>query len=166
METLLIKVPWVSNAIHIFQGFSHWISWRHAIFLITLSLKLSSLLVSFTVTSFVTPICTLQVFHTCFSNSNCWKKLKVLIAQSCLTLSDPMNCSLSGFSVYEISQARILQWVAIPFSRWWRSSRPRDWTQVSCTGISKWILYRLNHQGSSLLLDLLATALFMLHNLP
>ena len=45
METLLIKVPGVSNAIHIFQGFSHWISWQHAIFLITLSLKLSSLLV-------------------------------------------------------------------------------------------------------------------------
>ena len=37
--------------------------------------------------------------------------------QSCLTLCDPMDCSLSGFSVHEILQARILEGVAIPFSR-------------------------------------------------
>ena len=43
---------------------------------------------------------------------------------------DPMDCSLSGFSVHGISQARILKWAAISFSR--GSSQPRDWTQVSC----------------------------------
>ena len=37
--------------------------------------------------------------------------------KSCLTLCDPMDCSLPGFSVHGISQARILEWVAIPFSR-------------------------------------------------
>ena len=42
------------------------------------------------------------------------KKLK---AQSCLTLCDPMDCSPLGSSVYGISQARILEWVAISFSR-------------------------------------------------
>ena len=52
------------------------------------------------------------------------------VAQSCLTLWDPMDCSLPGSSVYGIFQARILEWVAISFSR--RSSPPRDWTQVSC----------------------------------
>ena len=41
----------------------------------------------------------------------------VLVAQSCLTLCDPMECSPSGFSVHGISQARILELVAIPFSR-------------------------------------------------
>ena len=41
----------------------------------------------------------------------------VLAAQLCLTLCDPVDCSLLGSSVYEISQARILEWVAIPFSR-------------------------------------------------
>ena len=51
------------------------------------------------------------------------------VAQSSLTLCDPMDCSLSGSSVHEIFQARVLEWVAISFSR--RSSRPRDWTQVS-----------------------------------
>ena len=38
------------------------------------------------------------------------------VAQSYLTLSDPMNCSLPGSSVHGILQARILQWVAISFS--------------------------------------------------
>ena len=51
------------------------------------------------------------------------------IAQSCLTLCDPMDCSLPGSSVHGISQARILEWVAISFSRGF--SRPRDRTQVS-----------------------------------
>ena len=50
-------------------------------------------------------------------------------AQSCTTLCDPMDCSLPGSSVHGIFQARILEWVAISFSR--RSSRPRDWTRIS-----------------------------------
>ena len=50
-------------------------------------------------------------------------------AQSCPTLCDPMDCSLPGFSVHGIFQARVLEWVAISFSR--GSSWPRDWTQVS-----------------------------------
>ena len=50
----------------------------------------------------------------------------VLVAQSCSTLCDPMDCSLPGSSVHEILQARILEWVAIPFSR--GSSQPRDQT--------------------------------------
>ena len=40
----------------------------------------------------------------------------VFIAQLCPTLCDPMNCSLPGSSVHGIFQARILEWVAIPFS--------------------------------------------------
>ena len=44
-------------------------------------------------------------------------------------LTDPIDCSPPGSSVHGISQARILEWVAISFCR--GSSRPRDWTQVS-----------------------------------
>ena len=44
-------------------------------------------------------------------------KVKVLVAQSCLTLCDPMDCSLAGFSVHGILQATILEWVAMPSSR-------------------------------------------------
>ena len=40
------------------------------------------------------------------------------VAQSCLTLSDPMDCSLPGSSVHGIFQARVLEWVAIAFSVW------------------------------------------------
>ena len=58
------------------------------------------------------------------------KKVKVLVAQSCLTLCDPMDCSLPGSSVHGILQARIPEWVAIPFPR--GSSWPRDQSQVSC----------------------------------
>ena len=44
---------------------------------------------------------------------------------------DPMDCIPSGSSARWILQARILEWVAIPFSR--GSSQPRDWTWFSCT---------------------------------
>ena len=54
------------------------------------------------------------------------------VAQSCLTVCNPMDCSLPGFSVHGILQARILEWVTISFSR--GSSQPRDRTQVSCIG--------------------------------
>ena len=43
-----------------------------------------------------------------------------------------MDCSPPGSSIHGILQARILEWVAISFSR--GSSRPRDWTWVSCIG--------------------------------
>ena len=51
------------------------------------------------------------------------------VGQLCPTLCDPMDCSLSGSSVHGILQARILEWVAISFSR--GSSQPRDQTRVS-----------------------------------
>ena len=53
----------------------------------------------------------------------------VLIAQSCPTLCDPVDYGPPGSSVHGILQARILEWVAIPFSR--RSFQFRDQTQVS-----------------------------------
>ena len=40
------------------------------------------------------------------------------VAQSCLTLHDPMDCSLPGSSIHGIFQARVLEWVAIAFSRY------------------------------------------------
>ena len=53
-------------------------------------------------------------------------QVKVKVAQSCQTLCEPMD-----YTVHGILQARILEWVAFPFSR--GSSKPRDRTQVSCT---------------------------------
>ena len=66
------------------------------------------------------------------------------VAQACLTLGNPMDCSPPGSSVHELSQARILEWGATPFSR--ASSPSRDWTQVSCTAgrfFAVWILQRV-----------------------
>ena len=58
------------------------------------------------------------------------KKWKLIVAQSCLTLCDPVKCSLSGSSVHGILQARILKWIAIPFFRVY--SWLGDQTWVSC----------------------------------
>ena len=52
------------------------------------------------------------------------------VAQSCPTLCDPMDCNLPGFSIHGIFQARVLECIAISFSR--GSSRPRNRTWVSC----------------------------------
>ena len=60
--------------------------------------------------------------------------------QWCLTLWDPMDCSLPGSSVHGILQAKILEWVAMSFSRGF--SQPRDQTHmsyVSCIG--RWVFY-------------------------
>ena len=54
----------------------------------------------------------------------------VWVAQLCQTICHPMDYSLPGFSVHGILQARILEWIAIPFSR--GTSNLRDWTLVSC----------------------------------
>ena len=69
------------------------------------------------------------------------------VAQLCLTLCDPMDCNLPVFSVHGIFQARILDWVAISFSK--RSSWPRDWTWVSHTAgrhLTVWATTEV-HQG-------------------
>ena len=59
------------------------------------------------------------IFSMCFTKS----------LQLCVTLCNPMDCSPPGSSVHGILQARILEWVAMPFSR--GSSWPRDRTHVS-----------------------------------
>ena len=62
-----------------------------------------------------------------------------LVAQSCPTYCDPMDCSPPSSSVHGLSQARLLEWVAISFSR--GSFQPRAGTRVSC--IDRQILYPL-----------------------
>ena len=78
-----------------------------------------------------------------FSSTGCWTKplvgtrghhvRKSMLSFSCCLVQlfgDPINCSPPDSSVCGILQARILEWVGIPFSR--GSSQPRDWTQVFC----------------------------------
>ena len=69
------------------------------------------------------------------------------VAQSYPTLCNPMNCSLPGSSIHGMFQARVLEWVAISFSR--GSSWPRD----SNPGLPhcRQTLYPLSHKGSPIL---------------
>ena len=66
-----------------------------------------------------------------YMKNACWC-FCCLVAELCLTLCDPMDSNLSGSSVHGMFQERILEWVAISFSR--GSSQPRDQTHISCTG--------------------------------
>ena len=86
------------------------------------------------------------------SHATTWMKLadirlseKVRVkSESLSVVSDSLQPLYSPRIVHGILQARILEWVAVLFSR--RSSQPRDRTQVS--HICRWILYQLSHQGS------------------
>ena len=84
----------------------------------------------------------LHSFHSRISHNGCWVLSKEEsgcfifgeferseVAQSCPTLSDPMDCSPPGSSVHGIFQARVLEWVAISFSK--GSFQPWDQIQVS-----------------------------------
>ena len=74
---------------------------------------------------------------------------KMLVSQSSPTLCSTLDCSPPGSSAHRILQVRVLEWVAMPFSR--GSSQPRDWTHVSCiagrffTSISKEVWKPLCH---------------------
>ena len=70
---------------------------------------------------------------------------KVLVAHSCPTLCDRMDCSLPGSSVHGILQARILEWVAIPFLQGILPTQGLNLGLLYC----RWILYHLSHQWTS-----------------
>ena len=72
---------------------------------------------------------TVYIFLYCISIVTLFY-LCVLVTQLCLALCDPTDYSLPGFSVRGTLQARILEWIAILFSR--GTSQPRDRTLVSC----------------------------------
>ena len=94
----------------------------------------------------------------------CISGLLVLVAQSCLTLCHPVDCSPPGSSVHGISQARNpLEWVAISFSG--GSSQPRDWIRVSWIGMqvlspcATWEALHLCTEGARLYCIILCTQL-------
>ena len=70
--------------------------------------------------------------------------LKVKVTQSCLTLCDPMD-----YTVHGILQARILEWVASSFPQGIFPTQRLN----PCVPNCRWLLYRLNHQGSPRILE-------------
>ena len=88
----------------------------------------------------------LSLFHVSLIIKHVSIVCSVLVSHLCPTLCDPRDYSLPGSSVHGILQARILDWVAVPFSR---GIFP---TQGSNLGLLHYrqILYHLSHQGSPL----------------
>ena len=81
-------------------------------------------------TEFINMPLSVQLFIIPLHSTQTMLKVKVKVKSlSCVRLFDPIDCSLPGSSVHGIFQARVLEWVAISFSR--GSSRPRDPTHVS-----------------------------------
>ena len=76
-----------------------------------------------------------------------WKKVRVLVAYSYLTLCDPMDYSISGSSVHGILQVRILEWVAISFSKRIFLTQGSNLGFLHC----RQILCHLSHWGSPIL---------------
>ena len=77
------------------------------------------------------------------SPDSCIFPYMCLVIQSCLILYEPMDSSLPGSSSMWILQARILEWVVMPYSR--GSFQPKDQTQVS--HIAGGFFYQLSNQG-------------------
>ena len=71
------------------------------------------------------------LFHFLLLAQHILEKGCVLVTQSCPTLCDPMDGRPPGYSIQGILQARILEWIVIPFFR--GSFWLRDWLRVSCT---------------------------------
>ena len=96
-----------------------WITTRQA----SLSFTISQRLLRFMSTESsdaIPPSLMINIQSTTYTvvSSVCEREVEMLVSQSCPTLCDPVECSLPGSSVHEISQTRVLEWVAIPFSRW------------------------------------------------
>ena len=68
------------------------------------------------------------------------------VAQSCLTLCDPMDCSILHSAIHGIFQARVLEWGAIAFSR--APSWPWDQTRISCIVGRRFTIWATNSSSN------------------
>ena len=117
--------PWPKGGVLPFPG---WVTHFAQVILISKEWKTAAVCCGYHGTAgllfnFLVFISSHNSFYIC-----CWW---CLVTKLCLTLCDSMDCNLPGSSVHGILRARILEWVAISFSR--GSSQPRDWTWISCT---------------------------------
>ena len=87
-----------------------------------------------------------ETFKNQFWEANLNIESESEVTQPCLTLCNPMDYRLPGFSVHGIFQARVLEWVAFSFSR--LSSWPRDRIQVSCTAGRLFTLWATREAGT------------------
>ena len=105
-------------------------------------------------------VCTLFIWL--FALSIIILSVIVLVAQSCLTLCYPRDCSPPGSSVHAILQARILEWVTILFSR--GSSLTRDWNQGFCTAGGFFTIWTTRETTKEM--SIIAHLFLLLHSIP
>ena len=85
--------------------------------------------------------------------------VKVLVAESCPTLRDPMDGSPPGSSVHGISQARTLEWAAIPSSR--GSSQPREWPRSPAIAGGFFTIWAIRKPGWPYITSLFSNKLYL-----
>ena len=132
-SVVLLYCPWLGFGIWVIIGHIEWVmKYNFIYFLCTIVYN-----------SFIYNVPNLEITKISF-NRKMKKHTQVhiyccccLVAKSCPALFDPMDYSSPGSSVHGISQKRILEWIAVSFSR--GSSWPRDVTCISCIG--RQILY-------------------------
>ena len=119
MSSPQLSLLWV-RTIHSIQSISFSVNFSSAVFFCLVILKWLYIFFYY------------YYYFTSYFRRSCrvYVRVCVCVPQLCVTLWDPMDCSPPGSSVHGISQARILEWVAIPFSR--GSSWPWDQMWVSC----------------------------------
>ena len=142
IENILIRPPYISVLLLFHSGYLKCL----------ISLRVPWSFPQTPTTSFTNPAQLHRLPHVWPQEGPCCLHLSFLIcevAQSCPTLCNPMDCSPPGSSIHGILQARILEWVAISFSR--GSSQPRDQTQVSCVAgrrFNLWVTREANVSSS------------------
>ena len=121
-----LSCDWLISLTIMFSGFIHAVAYGRFHYILRLNnIPLYMCLYAYVCIIFFTPSSINQYLCHFYI-----LKVKELVIQSCPIPCDPMDSSMPGSSVHGISQARILEWVAISFSK--GSSQPRDCTQVSC----------------------------------
>ena len=90
----------------------------------------------------------IHIYSTCIHACTCvctrmciyaHTRLSCFLTKLCPTLCDPMDCSLPGFSIHGIFQARILEWVAISFS----NTQTYSWNNLCNHRFDMWIIFQM-----------------------
>ena len=148
VDSLLSQPPVVVQSLSCVQFFVT--SWTAA-HLASLPFSISRSLLKLISIELMMPSSHIILCHPLFLPPSIFSSISCCLVVQCLTLCDPVDWRPIGSSVHGILQARILEWVAISFSR--GSSGPRDWTRVSYVSwigrqiIYHWATWEALHEG-------------------
>ena len=127
----LLWVPATNSTLYLISSSQRWKQFYLAFLYIPLTKDVNHPLINyFKWSSFHSLLLFSGILRVIYVHNHAWNTLWVPAKslQSCPTLCDPMDCSLPGFPVHGILQARVLEWVVMPFSS--VSSLPQDRTHI------------------------------------